>query len=169
MQRHDERLDAITDLLTKFTGAAAGRSECAGVPMDIDSASPTPLPSLGSSPQSSPRNHSISLPSIDLQLRTLVLGNGTVLTYSVNDIPEIPAMSFAKNIEFLATIWDDGHLMWSGTSPLLILGHSIALKHWPKVYRNRGSTQWKALKGRFFDWKVSLSYITGGIENLTNI
>ena len=73
---------------------------------------------------------------------------------SATDIPDPPALSFARDIAWLDRIWDDRSHQWDNSSPLRIRGHSIALVYWPSVYRYQGTKQWAGIKQRWFEWKV---------------
>jgi hypothetical protein len=74
------------------------------------------------------------------------------------DIPDPPAVSFAADIPALNAAWDDTATHWKGSSPLVIHGRPIAIMYWEKVYRylhGPKRKQWKGIKGKWFDWKVS--------------
>lgn len=104
----------------------------------------------------------------DLKTRVLTLANGNLLVIKHSDIPDPPSYSYANDLILLASLWDDSHPSWPGTSPLVIRNTPIALKYWPEVYRNGGDSRWKAIKARWSDWKVweiiilfnSFAYIT---------
>jgi hypothetical protein len=76
------------------------------------------------------------------------------LRYLPTEIPDPPALSFAHDLARLDRLWDDRSPQWDNTSPLYIQGKSIALVHWPTVYRHRGTKQWRGIKQRWFEWKV---------------
>jgi hypothetical protein len=78
----------------------------------------------------------------------------SIIRYCTADIPDPPALSFVRDLSLLDKMWDDRDPQWNNSSPLRICGRSIALVHWPIVYRYRGNTQWKGIKQRWFEWKV---------------
>ena len=93
------------------------------------------------------------------EFRTLFLGNGTRLRLTAHQIPDPPATSFANNIPRLNSMWDDTSAHWGRESRLCIQGLPIALIHWPALYKYSGSKQWQGLKAKFFEWKVSPSFL----------
>lgn len=152
MQRHDNQLAEITSIVNTIrTNQAQSANSQASISVVCAKTMPPVLSAAISTPTPST--------TFDPQLRMLSLGNGNSIALSLDSIPECPSVSFAKDIERLGTTWDDSHPMWSGTSPLHINGHPIALKYWPKIYRYTNSQQWKAVKGRYFEWKVYIIYI----------
>jgi hypothetical protein len=86
--------------------------------------------------------------------RSLRLGNGQVLEFTLESIPDPPAISFAGDIPRLNGMWDDQTAHWSGTSPLVVNGQPIAVVHWPELYKYGKKDQWKGMKARWFEWKV---------------
>ena len=97
------------------------------------------------------------------QTRTLRLGNGTVLTFVEADVPNPPAISFAYDLPRLNRMWDDTSVYWDRQSVLAIHGQPIALTYWRDVYTTKSGIswkpgQWKGIKGKWFDWKVSIKY-----------
>ena len=89
------------------------------------------------------------------QQDSLRLGNGTVLCFSKQSVPDPPAISFATDIPWLIQIWDDSSAEWDPTRAVLrIQGQPIALKHWPDVYRY-GTGQWAGIKKTWANWQVS--------------
>lgn len=123
---------------------------------------PLPLSSLDSSrlssvttPPSKPPGNAFT------QTRTLQLGNGTALTFTEADIPNPPAISFASDLPRLNRMWDDTSIHWDQQSVLTIHGCPIALIYWKDVYTAKSGIswkpgQWKGIKGKWFDWKVSV-------------
>ena len=86
----------------------------------------------------------------------LKLGNGTILCFSKESVPDPPAYSFAKGIPQLMKVWDDSSAEWDPTEVRLrIQGQPIALKHWPDVYRYGKEGQWKGTKKNWTNWQVS--------------
>ncbi|KAJ7765927.1 hypothetical protein DFH07DRAFT_737501 [Mycena maculata] len=63
------------------------------------------------------------------------MAGGKLLTFRECDIPDPPAVSYAKSIENLLLVWDDNSLDWDNTSPLKINGIPIPLTYWPTVYK----------------------------------
>lgn len=85
--------------------------------------------------------------------RTLTLVSD-VLEYTEHDVPEPPA-GIGLTIERLSAIWDDSWSDWKNTSPLIIKGRPVPLKHLRKVYTR--SSHWRYLKQQWSLWNVSYS------------
>jgi hypothetical protein len=97
--------------------------------------------------------------------RTLKLAGGKIITFCASQIPDPPAVSYAKSVEDLLLSWDDKSAHWNGTSPLKINDVPIPIIYWPTVYKYWKGTQWQGVKKSWFDWKVSrnslvLSFLT---------
>ncbi|KAJ7462935.1 hypothetical protein FB451DRAFT_1266372 [Mycena latifolia] len=82
------------------------------------------------------------------------MARGKIITFCESDIPDPPAISFAKDVEDLLLVWDDDSPQWSGASPLTINTVPVALIYWPTVYKYWRGTQWKGVKKTWFDWKI---------------
>jgi hypothetical protein len=89
-----------------------------------------------------------------LPTRILQLAGGKSVTFDESDIPDPPAISYAKNIEDLLGVWNDNSPQWNGTSPLKIQNVPIPLVHYPLVYKYWKGSQWKGVKKVWFEWKV---------------
>jgi len=76
------------------------------------------------------------------------------IDYTAADISDPPALSFVRDLAWLDRLWDDRSPQWDNSSPLRIRGQSIALIHWPAIYRYQGKNQWTGVKQRWFEWKV---------------
>ncbi|KAJ3551649.1 hypothetical protein NP233_g13040 [Leucocoprinus birnbaumii] len=86
--------------------------------------------------------------------RTIVLANGTWLSFCSSDIPSLPSVSFASDIPWLGRIWDDARPEWDPSGSILsIKGEAIALKHWPDVYRHDTHCRWKKIKKFWTEWR----------------
>ncbi|EDR13955.1 uncharacterized protein LACBIDRAFT_321655 [Laccaria bicolor S238N-H82] len=91
---------------------------------------------------------------------TIILGDGTELTFTEADVGSPPLTGFADNVAGLNRMWDDTTPNWGGTSVLEIKGHPIPIVYWKDVYMNynRGSPwkprQWHGMKSKWFNWKV---------------
>ncbi|KAJ6545133.1 hypothetical protein B0H10DRAFT_2033346 [Mycena sp. CBHHK59/15] len=90
----------------------------------------------------------------DVRTRTLAMAFSKYITFQESDIPDPPAVSYAKNIEGLLLVWDDRSASWSGSSPLIINTVPIPLIYWPTVYKYWKGTQWEGVKKMWFDWKT---------------
>ncbi|KAJ7714249.1 hypothetical protein DFH07DRAFT_934665 [Mycena maculata] len=97
----------------------------------------------------------------DTHTRTLNMAGGKLFTFRECDIPDPPAVSYAKSIEELPRVWDDNSLDWNGTSPLSINNTPIHLVYWPTVYKYWRGTQWKGVKKTWFDWKILIRAMSG--------
>ena len=100
--------------------------------------------------------------------RSITLGNGTVVSFTADDVPPPPAISFAsrEDIFLLNRMWDDTSAFWGGSSVLEIKGVPIPIVYWKAVYSQRMKgrngkgdptwkpRQWKAVKGHYFNWRV---------------
>lgn len=85
------------------------------------------------------------------------LGNGTELCVSKQDVPDPPAVTFAKDIPLLMRTWDDTSPGWSPSEAALrIEEEPIAVKYWQRLYCYGKSGQWGGLKKSWFQWKVSV-------------
>ncbi|KAJ7907263.1 hypothetical protein B0H13DRAFT_2332548 [Mycena leptocephala] len=74
--------------------------------------------------------------------------------FSSSDVPDPPAVSYAKRIEDLLLEWDDNLPQWNGRSHLKIKSVPIPLKYWPMVYKYWKKTQWEGAKKVWFHWKI---------------
>ncbi|KAK6989000.1 hypothetical protein R3P38DRAFT_2803944 [Favolaschia claudopus] len=119
-------------------------------------ASPSPPPFITATSASDPN------PATDnIRTRTLRLAGEVVLTFSEEDVPDPPAISYAhRGVNSLLADWDDDSTRWPGTSPLTIKGVPIAVKYWSRVYKYWKSSQWQGVKKNWFDWKVLVTAIT---------
>lgn len=88
---------------------------------------------------------------------TLVFGDGELLHYHAEDVPDPPALNITGNIPKLARMWDDSSIDWDRSSPLVIKDVPIALKHWKEVYS--GSKIWAGIKQTWHSWRVGNSCI----------
>ncbi|KAJ7778025.1 hypothetical protein DFH07DRAFT_1036538 [Mycena maculata] len=98
---------------------------------------------------------------MDSPTRTLKMAHGKLITFRECDIPDPPAVSYAKSIEELPWVWDDNSPDWNGTSPLSINNTPIPLVYWPTVYKYWKGTQWKGVKKTWFDWKILFRAMSG--------
>lgn len=83
------------------------------------------------------------------------MAGGKFITFRESDIPDPPAISYAKSLEDLLLVWTDNSTRWNGTSPLKINDVPIPIVYWPIVYKYWRGTQWQGVKKVWFDWKVS--------------
>lgn len=94
------------------------------------------------------------------EARTLKLGNGTIISFTPNDVPLPPAPTFAHDLPRLNRMWDDTSAYWDGQSALRIKGIPIAIIYWPIIYASSKidgpwkSGHWNILKSRHSEWKV---------------
>jgi len=86
--------------------------------------------------------------------RLLTLNNGRTLQFTLDCVPDPPAISFATNIPYLNGMWDFDPAHWQGTSCLIVKGHHIPVAYWPELYKYGKKDQWKGMKTRWFEWKV---------------
>ncbi|KAJ7784005.1 hypothetical protein DFH07DRAFT_997523 [Mycena maculata] len=86
------------------------------------------MPSMSPSTVDEPHDTSNESPT-----RTLKMAGGKLLTFRECDIPDPPAVSYAKSIENLSTAF---------------------LSLLPTVYKYWKGTQWKGVKKTWFDWKI---------------
>ncbi|KAF8239096.1 hypothetical protein L208DRAFT_1239117 [Tricholoma matsutake] len=118
---------------------------------DLQSLSPPLVPAL---PICAISKSSSRKPGKVANIPTIILGDSTQLRLTLAEIPDPPAVSFVDNIPWLNQMWDNTSIHWCNKSWLHIQGHSIALSHWPVLYRYSGAPMWKGIKGKFFEWKV---------------
>jgi len=93
-------------------------------------------------------------------IRSITLGSGVQVHFTVRDIPDPPAASFAHDIPRLNGMWDDTSEHWIHWSVLVMAGHPIPLVYWPQVYRYGKTDQWKGTKSKWYEWKVTSSLFT---------
>jgi hypothetical protein len=86
--------------------------------------------------------------------RSLKLGNDQILHFTLDCVPDPPAISFANDIPALDSMWDFKPGCWQGRSVLSVKGHPIPVAYWPELYRYGKKDQWKGMKTRWFEWKV---------------
>jgi hypothetical protein len=98
--------------------------------------------------------------------RTITLAGRFKLSFMETDVPHAPSISFADDLDTLNSMWDDASSYWKGHSALVINNFPIAISYWKQVYtskngRNWKPGQWKILKGRYFEWRVSMGFHYG--------
>ncbi|KAF8258446.1 hypothetical protein EI94DRAFT_1754671 [Lactarius quietus] len=82
------------------------------------------------------------------------LGNGRMICFEKQSVPDPPRISFAKDIPQLAKMWDDSSVDWDPAQAVLhIQGEPIALKHWKFVYRYGKAGQWAGAKKLWYQWQ----------------
>ena len=94
--------------------------------------------------------------------RSITFANGTRLEFHADDVRPPPAITFADDLRRLNEMWDDTPGHWGGHSALYIKGVPIPIVYWKEVYARSKSggwkpSQWKHVKGSWFEWKVSLT------------
>jgi hypothetical protein len=121
---------------------------------------PVPGPALSLSvPAVSTRITRPSTPPVSSDMtysHTLVLGDGKLLYYHTDDVPDPPALNITGNSLKLARMWDDSSMDWDRSSPLVIKDVLIALIHWKVVYSGK---VWDRIKQNWHSWKVCNSCI----------
>jgi hypothetical protein len=93
--------------------------------------------------------------------RTITLAGQFKLSFMETDVPHAPSISFADDLDALNSMWDDTSSYWRGHSALVVNNFPIAITYWKAVYTSKNGKnwkpgQWKILKGRYFEWRVSL-------------
>ena len=164
------RVEELNHRLSHMSAGAA--SDCIAVPLTATPPSP-PLPSEQvPAPNEQPvqRHPATSVPQISTfsssaPTRTIILGDGTELTFTEADVGSPPLTSFADDVAGLNSMWDDTTPNWGGMSVLEIKGHPIPIVYWKDVYMNsnRGfpwkPRQWHGMKSKWFNWKVSFFFL----------
>jgi hypothetical protein len=90
-----------------------------------------------------------------MQPRLLRLGDGTVVTFTNEDVPNPPAISFVEDIARLNRIWDDTSTFWNPADCVLcIRDYPIALIHWKAIYSYGKKGQWRGTRNKWADWQV---------------
>jgi hypothetical protein len=108
----------------------------------------------------------ILMPGPQFQLR---LGNGTMLCFSKQSVPDPPSIKFSDDIPQLMRMWDDSSAEWDPVQAVLhIQGQPIALKHWHDVYSYGKPGQWAGTKKIWANWQVSLPLFSLCDMMLTN-
>jgi hypothetical protein len=115
---------------------------------------PTPDAPLDLNPVPSPS------PIGNPKTRTILLGDGTRIEFTANDVGPPPAVSFANDLPQLNRMWDDTSAFWDGNSVLVIKGVPIPIVYWKEVYARSklgGSSwkpgHWKRVKGSWCEWE----------------
>ena len=94
--------------------------------------------------------------------RTITLAGQFKLSFTETVVPHAPSISFADNLGALNSMWDDTSSYWQGHSALVVNNFPIAITYWKQVYTSKNGKnwkpgQWKILKGRYFEWRVSFT------------
>jgi hypothetical protein len=102
--------------------------------------------------------------------RSITFANGTWLEFHADDVKPPPAISFANDLRLLNEMWDDTPGHWGGRSVLNIKGVPIPIVYWKEVYaRSKAGgwkpSQWKQVKGSWFEWKVIVKRWRQGSED----
>jgi hypothetical protein len=93
--------------------------------------------------------------------RTITLAGQFKLSFTETDVPHAPSISFADDLDALNSMWDDTSSYWKGHSALIVNNFPVAISYWKQVYTSKNGKnwkpgQWKILKGRYFEWRVSM-------------
>jgi hypothetical protein len=95
--------------------------------------------------------------------RSLQLGNGTMIMFSEDDVPNPPLMTFAHDIARLNSIWDDTSTFWTPADAVFFVkGQAIALVYLPELYRRWKGQQWDGLKKQYSEWKPLIERYRSG-------
>ena len=102
----------------------------------------------------------LPLPAEHHPTRTITLAGQFKLSFMETDVPHAPSISFADDLDALNSMWDDTSSYWQGHSALVVNNFPIAITYWKQVYTSKNGKnwkpgQWKILKGRYFEWRVS--------------
>lgn len=97
------------------------------------------------------------------RVKEITLGNGVTIMFTVDDIPDLKAISFACQLSRLNCIWDDTSEYWNRDSPLRIKEQPIAMIYWPAVFNYTKPKVWSEIKQDYPDWKVSNDYHDKGL------
>ena len=136
----------IEELNHRLSHMSAGMaSGCIAIPM---MATPPSAPSLLSEQLTAPNKLPIQLHSAtsvsqittsaatssSAPTHTIILGDGTELTFTEADVGSPPLTDFVDNVAGLNRMWDDTTPNWGGTSVLEIKGHPIPIIYWKDIY-----------------------------------
>ncbi|KAL0566136.1 hypothetical protein V5O48_015878, partial [Marasmius crinis-equi] len=136
----------------------------------LNETSPTPCPSLVTPPpvRASVTKRRSSNRDMD-PVKKLTLASGVELTYKLSEVPDPPSLKFTGNdIDLLARHWSDDHPEFNAREcEVVIQGHGIALKYWPKIFaekpRNSSDRRWSQARGSHNEYKfVAEEYIKVG-------
>ncbi|KAH8981836.1 hypothetical protein EDB86DRAFT_2834703 [Lactarius hatsudake] len=117
-----------------------------------DTAATTTTTTDGPSPPTSSHQRPVSV--LQGPLDYLKLGNSRSLCFEKQSVPDLPLVSFARDLPRLMRTWDDSSPKWTPSEAVLrIQGEPIALKHWPTVYRYGKSGQWACTKKNWAHWR----------------
>ncbi|KAH8977119.1 hypothetical protein EDB86DRAFT_2838378 [Lactarius hatsudake] len=98
-----------------------------------DTAATTMTTTDGPSPPTLSHQQPVSV--LQGPLDYLKLGNGRSLCFSKQSVPDLPLVSFSKDLPQPMRTWDDSSPEWTPSEVVLrIQGEPIVLKHWPTVY-----------------------------------
>ena len=92
---------------------------------------------------------------------TITLASRFKLSFMESNVPHAPSISFTDDFDALNSMWDDTSTYWKGHSALVVNNFPIAITYWKQVYTSKSGKnwkpgQWKILKGRYFEWQVSI-------------
>ncbi|KAG1887735.1 hypothetical protein F4604DRAFT_1916555 [Suillus subluteus] len=97
--------------------------------------------------------HSNTIAQANDELHHIKLGDGSTVSFVVNNTPDPVAVTFIQDIPRLNAMWDDTSSHWGGESVLTIEGHPIPIKYWPEVYHYGKTCQWEGTKSCWTDWR----------------
>lgn len=119
-------------------------------------------------------------PGLTPEVFSLDLGDGTVFTYTLRDLPRnLPSPSFAtkhdprQGIDRLMRIWDNLSPSWNPEQqdpqhphPLVVKNVKLPLRLLPHIYRGKGHA-WEQLKQRFSEWELIVAaWLVAGSREL---
>ncbi|KAG1883400.1 hypothetical protein F4604DRAFT_1920608 [Suillus subluteus] len=87
----------------------------------------------------------------------LKLGDGTKVSFVVNNVPDPVAVTFKENIPRLNAMWDDTSPYWKEESVLMIEGRPIPIVYWSDVYHYGKYGQWQGTKSQWTGWRDVIS------------
>ncbi|KAG2358109.1 hypothetical protein BDR07DRAFT_1489869 [Suillus spraguei] len=83
----------------------------------------------------------------------LKLGDGTEVSFVLDDVPDPVAITFNQDIPRLNAMWDDTSPHWGKESVLMIEGRPIPIVYWPYVYHYSKYGQWQGTKSQWTGWR----------------
>jgi hypothetical protein len=128
---------------------------------------PPHQPVLNSAPSAT---NASSTSNSKMKTRSITFADGSWLEFHADDVRPPPAISFADDLRLLNAMWDDTPGQWGGHSALNIKGVPVPIVYWKDVYARSKSggwkpSQWKQVKGSWFEWKVIVKRWRQGSED----
>lgn len=117
LQTQTESISVVTSQIADQVSAKIMAQLTTNLATGTTSSQSHVLPDLPDSSQqpTTPSSHGNTTPKPIEELHHIKLGDGTVLNFALNDVPDPIAVTFAQNIDRLNAMWDDDSHHWVGS------------------------------------------------------